>query len=705
MSNNLPEVVGVRTGNKVEVRNVGVERITGAQLTASGYMVNWLYYIIDLGVLATYENQNRDIWLGADGIPVAGNTAILATLPPPVEGQKFYNIQTNQPMQFKGGAWGGASWAAFQVLTPTTVLLTDSDTLTPGREYVTDCDSKDFFLPASTVAQDGHTVRIFVPVGSTLNNAVAGPGTTITTLDITALSSVGLLQSQVYDFVYIDAVWYSFTESANLYLRSENNLGDLTDTEEARDNLGVLSSAQTQALIQAVEAAPGGGLTSQGIVGDSEQPRQFRVDFANAGEVSEGIAENKAISPATLQATLAEKVENAVAISKYNAVTGLRTGSQGFSVAQTGPSEVSWSQALFIVNPDPNLLSADVIFGTLPAGSSSVPNIAGYTVQYMQCNQLGVVSFTTTADINPLLVRLAAVLCKDGSILGILACPQLSTSDYYLRGLKPQITGGTPTPILGTSGTLQTSMAVLHEESANWSVQVPDLHYLQQPALNPVSWAYYRNATVELSTNQTVVDGRLYADGSTVPAANFTIQNVLRDVWGRYYIVAGRTQFTSMSLAVAGLGAAVPLTPSFLDGVSKEVARIIIKGDQHTGNAALNLNDTAKCQIFDATALGGGAGSTGSASQDFRVVTAVGELQYGNTYILKHNTTSTLPAVSADGAWIKVKAYKGFKPKVQRKNAGEVIVDDTNLREDIDLELDAYDDFITLYIENGKWRY
>ena len=705
MSNDLPEVAGIRSGNKAEVRNVGVARLQGAQLLAEGFKINWLYYIIDLGVLATYENQNRNVWLGADGIPVAGDTAVLATLPPPLEGQKYYNIQTNQPMQYKGGAWGGASWAAFQVLTPTTVVLLDTAVLIPGREYVTNCDSEVLTLPASTVAQDGHTVRIFVPVGSTGNTAAAGAGTTITTLDITGQVSVTLLQSQVYDFVYIAGVWYSFTESATLYLRSENNLADLTDKEEARANLEVLSGVQTQALVQSVEAAPGGGLLSQGIVGDPEEPRQFRVDFASNEEVLAGGAQNKAISPFALQATLEEKVEAAVGVSKYNTVTGLRTGSQGFAVTQSGPAQISWTQAFFVINPDPNLLSTDVIFGVLNAGSVNIPNVAGYTVQYMQCNQLGVVSFTTTADVNPLLVRLAVVLCKDGSILAILPCPQLSTSDYYLRGLKPTITGGTPSPVAGTSGTLQTSLAVLHEESANWVVQVPDLHYLQQPVLNPVSWAYYRNATTELSTGQTVVDGRLYSDGSTVPAANFTIQNVLRDIWGRYYIVAGRTQFTTMALATAGLSAATPLVPSFLDGVSKEVARIILKGDQYTGNAALNLNDTAKCQIFDAAALGGGAGSSGSASQDFRVVTAVGELQYGNTYILKHNTDSTLPAVSADGAWIKVKAYKGFRPKVVRKNVGEVIVDDTNLREDTELQLDSYDDFITLYIENGKWRY
>lgn len=705
MSNDLPPVAGVRTGNKVEVRNVGVARIQGTQLLASGYNINWLYYIIDIGAIATYENQSRDVWLGADGIPVAGNTAVLATLPPPIEGQRYYNIQTNQPLQFKGGAWGGASWAAFQVLAPTTVVVTDTTQLTPGRDYLVNCDGKDLTLPSSTVAGDGHIVRLYVIVGSNTNKAVAGAGTTITTLDITGQANVTLLQSQVYEFIYLGGVWYSFTESATLYLRAENNLGDLTDKEEARQNLEVLSAAQTQALAQSIEAAPGGGLLSTGIVGDGDEPRQFAVDFATEAEVLAGAAANKTVSPATLQATVDEKVDAALQASKYNVVTGITAGGASFNLFQSGPSQITWTSAPFVINADPTFLSTDAVFGNIQAGIATVPNVAGYTVQYVSCNNLGVVSFSTNPAINPLLLRLAVLLCKDGLLVATLLCPQLATSDYYLRGLNPTITGGTPSPVAGTSGTLQTSLAVLHEESANWAVQVPDIHYLQQPVLNPASWAYYRNATTELSTGNTVVDGRLYSDGSTVPAANFTIQNVLRDIWGRYYIVAGRTQFTTMALAVAGLSGATPLVPSFLEGVSKEVARIILKGDQYTGNAALNLNDTAKCQIFDAAALGGGAGSSGSASQDFRVVTTAGELQYGNTYILKHNVISGLPAIAADGAWIKVKAYKGFRPLVQRKTVGEVIVDDVTLREDTDLQLDSYEDFITLYIENGKWRY
>lgn len=705
MSNDLPPVAGVRTGNKVEVRNVGVARIQGNQLLASGYNINWLYYIIDIGAIATYENQGRDVWLGADGIPVAGTTAILATLPPPLEGQRFYNIETNQPLQYKGGAWGGTSWAAFQVLAPTTVVVTDNTALTPGRDYVVNVDTKQLTLPASTVAQDGHIVRLYVPVGSTGNLAVAGAGTTITTLDIQGLTDVELFQSQVYEFVYLGGVWISFTESATLYLRAENNLGDLTDVEEARVNLQVLSVAQTQALAQSIEAQPGGGLLSVGVVGDEDEPRRFYVDFATNAEVLAGEAANKVVSPATLKATVDEKVDQAVQASKYNTITGLVAGGASFNLYQSGPSQITWTTAPFVINPDPTLLTAPVTFGNIVADTATVPNVAGYSVQYVSANNLGVVTFSTNSAINPLLLRLAVVLCKDGSILGVLLCPQLSTSDYYLRGLRPQITGGTPSPVAGVSGTLQTSLATLHEESVNWSVQIPDMHYLQQPVLNPVAWAYYRNATTELSTNQTVVDGRLYADGSTVPAANFTVQNVLRDIWGRYYVIAGRTQFTTMALAVAGLSGATPLTPSFLDGVSKEVARIILKGDQHTGNAALNLNDTAKCQIFDAAALGGGAGSGGSASQDLRIVTAAGELQYGNRYILKHNTTSILPNVAADGAWVDVKSYKGFKPLLQRKTAGEVIVDDVTLREDTELQLDSYDDFITLYIENGKWRY
>jgi hypothetical protein len=608
-------------------------------------------------------------------------------------------------LQYKGGAWGGASWAEFQVLAPTTIVLSASADLTPGRDYAITAVAGDFTLPSSTVAQTGHIVRLYVPVGAVNNDLLAGAGTTITTLDITDQDSVDLLQSQVYEFIYIGTTWFSFTESATLYLRAENNLADLSNVEQARNNLEVLSAAQTQALAQSIEAQPSGGLLSVGVVGDPDTPRQFSVDWANDAEVLTGTIANKAISPLTLQNTLVEKIEAAVGASKFNTVTGLRSGAIGFNVVQTGPAEVSWTEAPFVINPDPNLLNAEVSFGVITAGSTTIPNVAGYTVQYMNANSLGVISFSTASAVNPLLLRLAVILCRDGSILGILATPQLSTSDYYLRGLRYEISGGVPSAVAGTSGTLQTSVAVLHTESANWAVQVPDLHYLQQPALSPLSWAYYRNPTLELSAAQTVVDGRLFSDGSTVPVGNFTIQNVLRDIWGRYYIINGRTQFTTMALAVAGLSGAVPLVPDFLQGVAAEVARIILRGDQFTGHANLNLNDPTRCQIFDAAALGGGVSSSGSANKDFSVVVAAGELQYYTKYVLKHNVISDLPPIAADGAWLQVKSFKGFKPVVRRKTAGEVIVDDTTNREDIELRLDAYDDYTTLYIENGKWRY
>lgn len=706
MSNDLPEVMGIRSGNKAEVRNVGVARLQGAQLLAEGFKINWLYYIIDLGVLATYENQNRNVWLGADGIPVAGDTAILATLPPPLEGQKYYNIQTNQPMQYKGGAWGGSSWAAFQVLAPTTVILTDSQVLVPGRDYIVNCDGKSFTFPNSTVAKNGHTARLAVKVGSVGNKVVAGAGTTITTLDVTGLAELELLQSQVYDYVYLDGAWIGFTESATLYLRAENNLSDLTDVAEARANLSVLTAEETQSLAQSIDAATNGGLLAQGIVGSSGTPRRFRVDFATEAEVTAGAAVAKSINPATLQATLAAKVDQAVGASKYNTVTGLTAGSSAFSVTVTMPSTVNWTLGAFAINPDPALLSSSVSFGTLSAGSLAVPNVAGYVLQYLQCNNVGAVSFTTNAAINPLAVRLAAILVKDGAILWAIPMPQLATADYFLRGKIPEITGSTVGyQGVGTSGQLTTTTATLMAESANWVVKTPDLNYLQQPAVNPQSWAYWRNSTTEISVGQTVVDGRLYSDGSTVPAANFTIQNVLRDIGGRLYIVVGRTQFTTMALAVAGLAGATPIVPAHLTGIYKEVGRIILKGDQHAGNAALNLADTAKAQFFDAAALGAAAASGTGAAQDVRTVTTAGTtLQYYATYIIVGDINSNLPPLASDGAWIDVKAEYPGTPTVTAAGAN-TIVDTSNGRVDTALTLNSYRDYTRLYVRNGAWRF
>lgn len=377
-------------------------------------------------------------------------------------------------------------------------------------------------------------------------------------------------------------MWYSFTESANLYLRRDNNLADLTDAEAARTNLNVWSREQVLALIQSVEAAPAGGLLSTGIVGDEDTPRQFRVDFATAQEVDDGLEAAKALSPATLTAVLQQKVDEAVGASKYNTVTGLTSGSAAFTVTAALPSTVNWTSAEFVVNPDPALLSEDVVFGTLAAGTIEVPNTSGYVLQYLQCNSIGVVSFTTSQAVNPLAVRLAVMLVRDGTILWLIPIPQLATADYFLRGKVPSITGSVVSPTIpGTLGQLNTALATLMAESSNWVVKVPDLNYLEQPAVVGQTWSYWRNESLELSTAQSVVDGRLYSDGSSVPSGNFTIQNILRDWGGRIHIVVGRTQFTTMALAVAGLAGATAIIPTALQGYCVEIGRVILKGEHN----------------------------------------------------------------------------------------------------------------------------
>jgi hypothetical protein len=704
MNSQLPPVVGVHTSQKVEVRNVGVARITGSQLLAEGKFVNWLYLITDIGCLATYENQNSNVWLGADGIAVAGNTAVLTSLVPR-EGQRFYNIQTGQPLLYKGGAWGGASWAQFQVLAPTTVMITASGDLEPQRDHAVVGDDLNLILPSSLVAEDGHIVRIYVPVGSTENAVFAGSGTTITTLDIAGMTSAELLQSQVYEFIYFNTVWYSFTESANLYLRRDNNLADLANKELSRANLEVFSTAQTLAHIQGVEAKVDGGLISEGTVGDPVNPRRFSVDFATQAEVAAGTSTGKAINPAGLAAILPNMIDAAVGSSKYNTVTGLVAGSQNFELTAIQPSTISWTAAEFAINADPALLTSEVTFGTLAAGTIEVPNVAGYVLQRIRCNESGVVSFTTSPAPNPLAIRLGIALVKDGVIQWLLPCPQLGTADYYLRSKAPELTGSVVSVAApGTSGRLATSSAQAFAESANWVAKTPDLNVLTQPAVPLQTWAYWRTGTLETSTGQTVVDGRLFVDGGTVPAANFTIQNVLRDYAGQLYIVSGRSQFTTMALAIAGLAAATPTVPNHLIGACKEVARIILKGDQHVGNAALNLEDPAKCQIFEISTLGSGTSGSGD-SDDVRVIRAPGELQYGNDYVIAADIAPTLPPIGPEGSWLRAKSLKPFRPILNVHTGGNVIVDDETLREDNQLQLDSYKDFIRLYILDGKWRY
>lgn len=703
MNNDLP-IVGVLPGGKDQIRNVGVARITGAQLTAAGYKVNWLYLITDIGCVATYENQGRDCWLGTDGIPVAGTSTIFAALPPPLEGQRFYNITTQQPLQYKGGAWGGATWAANQILTPSTIIVTAAAQLAPQRDHLVVSSDVTHTLPSSAVAKNGHIITVLVAAGAVNNLLLPGAGTTLTSLDVPNIAVFELLQAQTYQFVYYNNVWTSFTESAALYLRRSANLGDLGDIDSARANLDVLSAAQVLNQIQNIQA--GRGLSAQGIAGNTANPFTINADFATIGEFLAGVEDSKAVAPNVLRASLDQLIETATAQSKFNTVTGLVAGSESFTITQDNSTTISWTAARLAINPDPDLRAEDVVFIDLEVGQAAVPQLAGYVLQFIEVGVDGVVAFTANLTVRPMYCRLGVALVKDGNIVWLLQTPQVATADYYLRGAGYTIVNGgvqaTSTP---TSGNLQSVAATLLGESVNWAVKTPDLHKLTQPAQAPLTWSYWRTASIEVSQN-TVVDGRVFADGSVVPANAFTIQSVLRDWAGQYYVIAGATQYATMTEAVNAVGSAIPTIPTFLQGCSVEVTRMILRGDQFAGSANLNLANNERARFFDATLLrgAGGAGS-GAASQEIRIVTAAGELQYGNRYIIQTTAPINFPPISSDGLWLSVRTEVGTVPVITEKNNQQLINDTVRNVDSASFTLDVPGQWFDFYIRAGKWRW
>lgn len=701
MSNDLP-IVGILPGGKDQIRNVGIARILGAQLTAAGYKINWLYYITDIGVLATYENQGRDCWLGADGRPVAGTAAVFAAMGPAFEGQRFYNITTQTPMQFKGGAWGGTTWASYQPSSPSSIEATTGMILEPERSYLIKADNIALVMQGGGRWLDGHTFNIKVVPGAENSTLTATNGVLLVTISEPAgATSTTLVQGQEYGGVYSAGIVYMFTDTESSFLRKQNNLSELEDVAIARENLSVLSVAESVGLVNSITADVNSGLEFTGSAGSPVNPRKVALQFATDAELIAGTA-GKVVSPAVLQTSLATVVNNALSASVYNALTGLMVSSAAFTATAFTSTVLEYSGFEAFFNPDPALLSQPEARVTVPAGSVGLPSASGWVLYDLIVDAAGTVQLTSSRTTLGTACRLAYVLTHNSAIVEVWPAPHLSTSDSELRNSRLSFTGGVVSYGEVSAGTLEAAAYTEQFESCNWNSKIPTPHIRYVGESPELSFVYTDGIAVDPAA--TTVDGRKLLAGS-VGVAEYGIQRVLRAISGQYYLVPTTQAYASMSAAEAAIASLPELGITALRDYCREVAYLIIRGDQYTGSAALDLSNPLKFKALEVLASEGSASSgAGGANKSGIVVEAGGVLEANNLYILATNDVVLLPAALSNGLWIRIKVAPGFTPTV-RANAGNII-DVTDNSSDTEVLYDIPPDSEDVYTtKDGNWLY
>lgn len=692
------------SGRKVQIQNVGVKRITGANLLAEGKRINWLYLIIDIGTLAVFENQLQDIWLGANGVPVAGNTDVLNALVP-FEGQRFYNIETLQPLEYKGGAWGGASYAEYQPLAPTALIIADDDMLTVNRDHIVVAPELQLVLPSTVSAsiQDGAQLRFWTL--ATATDVVLGVEAPFTLIDTTGNEQefVTLVPNVNYDAYFWNGSWYLVAPEPDLdVLRPGNNLDDLEDPAEARDNLSVLSTTEVYDAIDAVGPAN----ASLIFAGSSlEQDRTVRINFATPAEFAVGSA-GKAVDPATVRNFVDAAVNEALGASEYNNISGITGDSGLFEFTTTDNLSLDYSACTLVFNTDPYLRTEPLVTVELPAGSIPAVTIVDKTFYYIVADALGNAMLVTSYDrTNPLLLRLGYCVIQNSEFIEFATMPQLASSDKSLRGAAPVALGGTINPsATGAAGTLSSGELTWTLEGVNWEFNLAKPHTYLRAYSEVITYDLLRNDSSLVASGQIYVDGQLLQDGSPVGAGQFSFQVIYEDIFGSFYIIQGTEAYATIEEAVAAALSASPAVPEFTP-IHRELARVVLRGDQFFTSPSLDLTDPAKFSVLSLAVTGIGE-ETDENGIDWRYAAGGGLLQPGVYYFFRDSSTYTLPALTASTQFIGWRAlFNQFPVVVVSNDATETITDEATGEVDTAVTIDVSGRQVVAVSDLTTWRY
>lgn len=693
------QVVGSQDSQrKVQVQNVGVYRIIGSQLLAKGKRTNWLYYLADIGTVCVFQNQGKDIWLGTNGVPVAGNTEVQLSLVP-LEGQRFYNIETQMPLEYKGGSWTGTEYAQYQPASPTAILLEEDAVLRPNYKHVPVESDLALELPSPRVT-DGTDLYIFVPANVENVYVSAPAGFTIIDYLGEEANMIPLESRTAYYFVLRGTKWLTVSAEPDLnFLRPGNNLTDIEDVNEAREFLGIVLFEQLVDILDSV-AASDASLTFTGTTFDAS--RRIRINFATGEEFAAGVV-GKAVDPATVRNFIDAAVNEGVAISQYNNISGLHSESSDFVLSGLGTGTLTYSAFEFVVNPDPYLRSQPLGQYAVEAGSIPVPVTTELSFFYILTDSTLAVRFSLTYDRQDFKILLLGVAqVEAGLLVGLRMTPQLASSDKQLRSALP-VTSATRAKVsdAGPAGTLDTPPVSWTYEGINWSNNVNAPHVYVRPQQTAVQYTMVRDDGSVIATSQTYVDGQPLQDGSTVPVGEFSIQVMWQDITGRHYVLAGKNTYATIEEALAAAAIYEPVVPGYLR-YYVELGRLIVRGDQFFGGIEYDILDEAKFRIVRIASLGGSAG-VDAQGIEWRFTEGGGLLQPDVYYHIKDAEQYTLPPLTASTVYIGVRAQAPTEPKIVT-TSGDQMQDSFSGEVSTELDLDIGGHQFVFVSDTTIWR-
>ena len=675
---------------KVQVQNVGACRITGAELLAKGKRLNWLYLLTDIGTVCVFQNQGEDVWLGTNGIPVAGGTDVQLMLVP-FEGQRYYNIELAMPLEYKGGSWEGVEYAEFQTPSPTTRYFEESGTLSLGRLNVAAVSELSLWLPANAVKGCEFQLLVLPDCEDVYiknaENFRTSEGETLEQL---------LAPNRQYIVVYDGVQWVLHNIITEVtYLRADNNLSDLEDVDAAKEFLGVLPPEFVFETVNKVVAADA-SLDIQGDV--SEGLRRARVVFATAQEFLQGNS-TKAVTSDLIVNFTSALVADANKFNPYNNVSGLTGNSLGFSLTGKGQAFLSYGPFEFFINREPFLRTSDLELYSYASDSIAVPNLSELSQWYLVADSSSVRLEPDYEPDNPLVILLGYATLLSGTVLSVLAAPQLASSYMQLRVSPTAFVPPGITPSQSLAGRIKSAAYSITLEGANWDFNKNSPHTRAFEALDPTPFVLIKSNGQVVSGGSTFIDGRVLEDGSSVPEGKYSIQVLYVTITGVYVLLQASNVYDNLNDAKA---AAVTYQPS-LDVAEQnltEVGRLIIKSDQFPGSTTLDLNNPLNFEFLRlASQIGSSSDSEGVT---WRHVTGGGLLQPGISYHIEDGDTYELPAANSNVQYVVVRTHSPNEPLI---TCVSDLYDSFTGSAGTELEFDSGGHPITFVSKETIWRF
>lgn len=684
-------VFSTSPGNMPQQFNVGVKRITGAQLLAAGKRKNWVYFITDIQVCAVYENAGRNVWLGTNGIPVAGDNAIQASLIP-VQGQRFYNLATG-PQEWKGTSWGAGSYAVSNKLTPRIRLVEESTILSPEVEHYVVVDACQLTFPDDDFSVIGTSLDIFISPEVTGTVLVAPEDFVFNTPGQVGVASLALNPSGIYKLVRTETgvVEVISTDNVDPVLRKSQNLADVANTLIARSNLDVYSKDEVAAIAGMLSTLDA-GITISGspasIVQDPENGfYHISINYNNDPNTVINAQPDDVKQPLTAYAVRAAveiAVNNAVGMSQFNNISGLAFASTTFSLT-VNPDLVTLNvgAAVWVFNTDPYLRVQPIAVRSMP-GSVITPVLpAGPAYRYITISTVGDYAVSSTYDpldfTKALVGRLFSI---DGQIKWAVASPAIASSDMSLRTSPLALNGGRLRS-KAAGQWLTREAAVLYDEGIGWSQSQNSPHSQTLPLLDDVRIDIVNTDGSLFAQQQQFVKGDQLGDGSPVAVGEYTVQIVYRMLDGRYLVPRPTTKYSTKLLADAAIASVVFNKPTWMEEAI-EVCRWVVKGDQFPGSGSYNISVLSNFESRTITSGSGNSAVGGSTSWEVLGVVGGGTLQAGKIYIIQDSGSYSFPAISAVGQALSAMAMPGSIPVLTVQNYPTVFLRDMELQADDD---------------------